>query len=150
MTKSPIQYIDSTLIGPAMLFLNQYFNCVLPEYYVLWGCMVIINIWNVYLCVRFFLLYLLNFYFYLQLWTIFDLAVYSIFVCKEICDYLRVYLFYITPTTLNMKPYASSKITGSSSKNGSNNSSGSYQPHFKYPSTSTMTSFIYPSKTKTK
>lgn len=42
MTKSPVEYIDSTLIGPAMLFLNQYFNCVLPEYYVLWGCLVIL------------------------------------------------------------------------------------------------------------
>lgn len=64
------------------------------------------------------------------------------FVCKEICDHLRVYLFYIT-TTIS-KSGSSGKMTGASNRNGSNNSSH----HFKYPST--MTSFIYPSKTKTK
>lgn len=41
MTKSPIEYIDSILMGPAMLFLNQYFNSILPEYYVLCVCLVI-------------------------------------------------------------------------------------------------------------
>lgn len=46
------------------------------------------------------------------------------------------------------KPGTSCKISSSSSKNGGNNSSGLHQHHFKYPST--MTSFIYPSKTKTK
>lgn len=46
MTKSPVEYVDSTLIGPAMLFLNQYFNSVLPEYYVLCVCMVIV--YNIY------------------------------------------------------------------------------------------------------
>ncbi|XP_050526831.1 cholinephosphotransferase 1 [Daktulosphaira vitifoliae] len=117
MTKSPIEYIDSTLIGPAMLFLNQYFNCVLPEYYVLYMCLV---------------------------WTIVDLSLYSIFVCKEICDHLRVYLFYITPIVVSTKTSASSKIGGLSSKNGSN--IGGSNHHFKYPST--MTSFIYPSKIK--
>lgn len=40
MTKSPIEYVDSILIGPAMLFLNQYFNSILPEYYVLCVCLV--------------------------------------------------------------------------------------------------------------
>lgn len=120
MTKSPIEYVDSTLIGPAMLFLNQYFDSILPEYYVLCVCMA---------------------------WTVIDLAIYSIFVCKEICDHLRVYLFYITTTTSTSKSGASFKITGTNSKNGSNNSSGLYQ-QFKYPST--FTSFIYPSKTKTK
>lgn len=89
------------------------------------------------------------FFLFLQFWTVFDLAVYSVFVCKEICDYLRVYLFYITVTASNTK--MSGKMTsGSSGKNGSNSSGGLYQPHVKYPSSSTMTSFIYPSKTKTK
>jgi len=119
MTKSPIEYVDSTLIGPAMLFLNQYFNSVLPEYYVLCVCLA---------------------------WTIIDLVIYSIFVCKEICDHLRVYLFYITTTSTTK--FGAYKITGVISKNGSNNSSGLHQHHFKYPST--MTSFIYPPKTKIK
>lgn len=141
MTKSPIEYVDSTLIGPAMLFLNQYFNSVLPEYYVLCACLVIIS--N-----NLFVIYYIKLRLYFQAWTIIDLTIYSIFVCKEICDHLRVYLFYITTTTSIAKPGTSSKIFSSSSKNGSNNSSGLYQHHFKYPST--MTSFIYPSKTKTK
>ncbi|XP_050426759.1 cholinephosphotransferase 1 [Adelges cooleyi] len=119
MTKSPIDYVDSTLIGPAMLFLNQYFNCVLPEYYVLCACLV---------------------------WSVIDLSLYSIFVCKEICDHLRVYLFYITPiVSSSSKTNLSSRATGSSSKNGGGLNS---HHHFKYPST--MTSFIYPSKAKTK
>lgn len=39
-----------------------------------------------------------------------------------------------------------SRMMGTTGRNGSNNSSGLH--HFKYPST--MTSFIYPTKTKTK
>lgn len=40
MTKNEMQYLDSSLIGPAMLFLNQYFNFFINEYYVLWLCFV--------------------------------------------------------------------------------------------------------------
>lgn len=40
MTKNELEYLDSALIGPAMLFLNQYFNFFLPEYIVLWLCLV--------------------------------------------------------------------------------------------------------------
>lgn len=144
MAKSPIEYIDSTLIGPAMLFLNQYFNSILPEYYVLCVCLVII--WNI-MCFKS-VNNNVKLYLYLQVWSIIDLSIYSIFVCKELCDHLRVYLFYITPTTSISKVSASCKLTSTTSKNGSNNSSGLYQHHFKYPST--MTSFIYPSKTKAK
>lgn len=40
MTKNELDYLDSALVGPAMLFLNQYFNFFFDEYYVLWSCMV--------------------------------------------------------------------------------------------------------------
>lgn len=40
MTKNEMQYLDSSLVGPAMLFLNQYFNFFIKEYYVLWMCFV--------------------------------------------------------------------------------------------------------------
>lgn len=40
MTKSEMDYYDWSLLGPAMLFLNQYFNNAIPEYYVLWLCTV--------------------------------------------------------------------------------------------------------------
>lgn len=43
MTKNEMQYLDSALIGPAMLFLNQYFNFFIKEYYVLWLCLVSIK-----------------------------------------------------------------------------------------------------------
>ena len=40
MTRSELEYSDSSMIGPAMLFLNQYFNTYFKEYYVLWVCLV--------------------------------------------------------------------------------------------------------------
>lgn len=40
MTKSEMEYFDWSLVGPLMLFLNQYFNNAIPEYYVLWMCLV--------------------------------------------------------------------------------------------------------------
>ncbi|XP_054269905.1 choline/ethanolaminephosphotransferase 1 isoform X5 [Macrosteles quadrilineatus] len=68
MTKNEMEYLDSSLFGPAMLFLNQYFNCFIPEYYVLWLCVI---------------------------WVTLDLIRYSGQVCKEICDYLHIELFRI-------------------------------------------------------
>lgn len=40
MTKSEMDYMDMSLLGPAMLFFNQYFNTFVPEYFVLWLCAV--------------------------------------------------------------------------------------------------------------
>lgn len=40
MTKNEMEYLDTALVGPAMLFLNQYFNFFMPEYIVLWLCLV--------------------------------------------------------------------------------------------------------------
>ncbi|CAB3364466.1 Hypothetical predicted protein [Cloeon dipterum] len=70
MTKSEMEYLDTVLLGPLMLFLNQYFKSFLPEYYVLWGCM---------------------------LWATFDLLRYCRQVCLEICDFLNIELFHIKP-----------------------------------------------------
>ncbi|XP_049294121.1 cholinephosphotransferase 1 isoform X5 [Anopheles funestus] len=68
MTKSEMEYLDWGLIGPLCLFLNQYFNSFLPEYYVLWFCL---------------------------LWCTIDLIRYCGQVCLEICDYLKIELFRI-------------------------------------------------------
>ncbi|XP_035898451.1 cholinephosphotransferase 1 isoform X3 [Anopheles stephensi] len=68
MTKSELEYLDWGLIGPLCLFLNQYFNSFLPEYYVLWFCL---------------------------LWCTIDLIRYCGQVCLEICDYLKIELFRI-------------------------------------------------------
>ncbi len=32
--------LDTSLIGPGLLFLNQYFNFFFDEYYILWICLV--------------------------------------------------------------------------------------------------------------
>ncbi|KAH0952988.1 hypothetical protein HN011_011321 [Eciton burchellii] len=69
MTKNEMQYFDSSLIGPAMLFLNQYFNFFIKEYYVLWLCFI---------------------------WVTLDLLRYSAQVCLEICDHMKIKLFRIS------------------------------------------------------
>ncbi|XP_053688000.1 cholinephosphotransferase 1 isoform X2 [Sabethes cyaneus] len=68
MTKSEMEYLDWGLIGPLCLFLNQYFNSFLPEYYLLWFAL---------------------------LWCSVDLVRYCGQVCLEICAYLKIELFRI-------------------------------------------------------
>jgi hypothetical protein len=40
MTKGEIFLLDSCLIGPTVLFLNQYFNYLIPEIYILYLSLV--------------------------------------------------------------------------------------------------------------
>lgn len=40
MTRSELQLLDTSLLGPLLLFLNQYFNSFINEYFLLWVCMV--------------------------------------------------------------------------------------------------------------
>ncbi|XP_015121614.1 choline/ethanolaminephosphotransferase 1 isoform X2 [Diachasma alloeum] len=68
MTKNEMEYLDTALIGPCMLFLNQYFNFFIKEYYVLWLCFI---------------------------WVTFDFFRYCSQVCLEICDHLKIMLFRI-------------------------------------------------------
>ncbi|XP_052738270.1 cholinephosphotransferase 1 isoform X2 [Bicyclus anynana] len=68
MTKSEMELYDWSLLGPAMLFLNQYFNNAIPEYYVLWLCTI---------------------------WVCADLMRYCGQICLEICDHLHIRLFRI-------------------------------------------------------
>ncbi|XP_038213619.1 choline/ethanolaminephosphotransferase 1 isoform X5 [Zerene cesonia] len=68
MTKSEMEYYDWSMLGPAMLFLNQYFNNALPEYYVLWLCTV---------------------------WVCIELVRYCGQICLEICEHLHIQLFRI-------------------------------------------------------
>lgn len=68
MSKSEMNYFDSGLVGPLILFLNQYFNEFFPEYGVLW---VAIS------------------------WVTFDLCWYSMNVCLEMCDHFNIALFTI-------------------------------------------------------
>ena len=76
MSKSDMHYLDVGLIGPLLLFLNQYFNDTLPEYCVLWIAFI---------------------------WCTVDLLIYSGLVCLEICNHLNIMLFRIKPK-LDVKP----------------------------------------------
>ncbi|CAB0039917.1 unnamed protein product [Trichogramma brassicae] len=88
MSKSEMQYLDSALLGPAMLFLNQYFNFFIKEYIVLWLCFI---------------------------WATVDLLWYSAKVCLEICDHLNIHLFKIP---LMEAAQHQRNNAGSSDKNG--------------------------------
>ncbi|XP_073998003.1 choline/ethanolaminephosphotransferase 1 bbc isoform X9 [Rhodnius prolixus] len=85
MTRNEMDYFDSSLIGPAMLFLNQYFNFFIPEHIVLWICLI---------------------------WVCFDLIRYSRQVCLEICDHMRIHLFKIVPSVTSQTIQQTSNKNG--------------------------------------
>lgn len=69
MTKSEMPLLDWSLLGPVMLFMNQYFNSKFPEYFLLWiACIISAQNW----------------------------IMYSVQICREICDNLNIYCFDIT------------------------------------------------------
>ncbi|ODM95002.1 Choline/ethanolaminephosphotransferase 1, partial [Orchesella cincta] len=70
MTKSEMDYLDSSLLGPFVMFVNQYFNTPLPEDILL---------------------------FLSLLWVCVDLWLYCSRVCIEICDSMDIHLFRILP-----------------------------------------------------
>jgi phosphatidylglycerophosphate synthase len=68
MTKGEIFLLDTCLIGPAFLFLNQYFNYLIPEIYLLWFSLILVSG---------------------------DLFKYCSKVCYQICNHMNIYLFKI-------------------------------------------------------
>jgi hypothetical protein len=44
MTRSEMEYLDTILIAPLLLFLNQYFNTFLDEHIVLWIALVSVTL----------------------------------------------------------------------------------------------------------
>ncbi|XP_067627823.1 cholinephosphotransferase 1 isoform X6 [Eurosta solidaginis] len=74
MTKAEMEYLDWSQLGPAFLFFNQYFNCVVPEIWLLWFTLI---------------------------WAIQDLLRYCSKVCLEICNHLHIRLFKISYTGKN-------------------------------------------------
>ncbi|XP_037792634.1 cholinephosphotransferase 1-like isoform X1 [Penaeus monodon] len=89
MTKSEMAYSDASLLGPAALFLNQYFNCPISEKYLLY-------------CVCAYVIY--------------DLIKYCRQVCLEICEHLNIMMFTIIPKYPQTKATSSMEKNGSSSK----------------------------------
>ncbi|KZS06398.1 Choline/ethanolaminephosphotransferase 1 [Daphnia magna] len=93
MTRSEMDYLDSVLIGPALLFLNQYFNNFIQEYYVLWLCLM---------------------------WAAIDLYHYCHRVCLEICKELNIELFRISAREAVPAGALSAALDLAASTNGRN------------------------------
>lgn len=72
LSKSKMDMLDSGMIGSAILFLNQYFNEFIPEYYALWLALA---------------------------WCTFDLMYYCRNVCLEMCSFMNIKLFTIPYTS---------------------------------------------------
>ncbi|CAG7683781.1 unnamed protein product [Allacma fusca] len=72
MTKSEMDYLDIALLGPFLMFMNQYFNSYVPEGYLLWLSAI---------------------------WAVVELWRYCSKVCQEICESLDIYLFKIGSTS---------------------------------------------------
>lgn len=70
MATSPMELFDVTMVGPLLLYINQYLNCVVSEYFVLWT----------------FFLYCLV-----------DLLRYAYQACRQICAHMNIHCFSITP-----------------------------------------------------
>ncbi|KAF6074175.1 choline/ethanolamine phosphotransferase 1 [Phyllostomus discolor] len=68
MTKSEMHLHDTAFIGPALLFLDQYFNSFIDEYIVLWIALVL---------------------------SFFDLIRYCVSVCNQIASHLHIHVFRI-------------------------------------------------------
>uniref|UniRef100_A0A336LQV3 CSON001184 protein n=1 Tax=Culicoides sonorensis TaxID=179676 RepID=A0A336LQV3_CULSO len=115
MTKSEMEYLDWGLIGPLFLFLNQYFNNFLPEYWVLWFAMI---------------------------WCTFDLCRYCAQVCLEICDHLNIHLFRIPyppkPITMSQGTNVTSHHRNGTSSSNTSQSSGSPQSQVAHMTKSEM------------
>ncbi|MFT7816897.1 hypothetical protein Z043-108980 [Arapaima gigas] len=70
MTKSELYLQDTAFIGPGLLFLNQYFNSFVDEYFVLWAALLL---------------------------SLVDLTRYCTGVCLQIATHLRINVFSISP-----------------------------------------------------
>ncbi|KQS62731.1 cholinephosphotransferase 1 isoform X2 [Drosophila erecta] len=91
MTKAEMEYLDWSLLGPALLFLNQYFNCIVPEIWLLWFTLI---------------------------WGTQDLLRYCAQVCLEICQHLRIDLFRIPYTPKGVAPHPATASVSSQSNFG--------------------------------
>ncbi|KAG8451038.1 hypothetical protein GDO86_003353 [Hymenochirus boettgeri] len=76
MTKSEMHLHDSAFIGPALLFLNQYFNGFINEHFVLWIALVL---------------------------SLVDLVRYSVSVCNQIASHLHIDVFRIKTNKTQIK-----------------------------------------------
>ncbi|XP_030557654.1 cholinephosphotransferase 1-like isoform X1 [Drosophila novamexicana] len=104
MTKAEMEYLDWSLLGPALLFLNQYFNCIVPEIWLLWFTLA---------------------------WGTQDLLRYCAQVCLEICQHLRIDLFRIPygPKVLNTSSVGSQSNVGADKNGGTSHRKSKSKAH---------------------
>ncbi|XP_001360955.3 cholinephosphotransferase 1 isoform X3 [Drosophila persimilis] len=107
MTKSEMEYLDWSLLGPSLLFLNQYFNCIVPEIWLLW---------------------------FMLIWGTQDLLRYCSQVCLEICQHLRINLFRIPYNPKAGVPHPATASVSSQSNLGSSADKNGGTSHRKYKS----------------
>ncbi|XP_033251335.1 cholinephosphotransferase 1-like isoform X1 [Drosophila miranda] len=105
MTKSEMEYLDWSLLGPSLLFLNQYFNCIVPEIWLLW---------------------------FMLIWGTQDLLRYCSQVCLEICQHLRINLFRIPYNPKAGVPHPATASVSSQSNLGSSADKNGGTSHRKY------------------
>uniref|UniRef100_A0A8C9T0X2 Choline/ethanolaminephosphotransferase 1 n=1 Tax=Scleropages formosus TaxID=113540 RepID=A0A8C9T0X2_SCLFO len=79
MTKSEMHLHDMALLGPGLLFLDQYFNSFIDEHLVLWVALVFSG---------------------------FEMARYCISVCDQIASHLNISVFRIQPRTQLLQQHA--------------------------------------------
>ncbi|XP_064535976.1 cholinephosphotransferase 1 isoform X5 [Drosophila montana] len=104
MTKAEMEYLDWSLLGPALLFLNQYFNCIVPEIWLLWFTLA---------------------------WGTQDLLRYCAQVCLEICQHLRIDLFRIpySPKVSNTSSVGSQSNVGADKNGGTSHRKSKSKAH---------------------
>ncbi|XP_072034044.1 cholinephosphotransferase 1-like [Amphiura filiformis] len=88
MSKSGMKFLDTSFIGPGLLFINQYLDAPIPEYVVLWIALV---------------------------YSTLDLARYATVVCSQICQHLNIYCFDIVSKRPIVESSVSSKLRHDSS-----------------------------------
>lgn len=102
MTKSEMQYLDSSFIGPFLLFLNQYFNTFLNEKFVLWIALVSIFYLDHLKQIKTNFIFspsLLKIFYYknyssqIKIYSIIDIILYASGICLQISKFLGIYIF---------------------------------------------------------
>lgn len=124
MTKSEMDYWDWGLLGPSFLFLNQYFNCFLPEHWVLW----IAFIWGTVDLMRYCSQVSEQHIPTKQNRILIPIPCMQ--VCIEICDHLHIHLFRIpyppVPSAASGAPSSSASSSSSSSAGGGPNGGAAF------------------------
>lgn len=110
MTKSEMLYSDWGLLGPIILFLNQYFNNFLPEYLVLWLAMLWCTIDMLRYCTQVSYRHILD-NARRAIPTLLLMLPFVLQVCLEICDHLHIELFRIPYPPPKQLPVAGSSST---------------------------------------